>query len=226
MLFLKFILAFCSLSYELILAQGLAAFLDNTVLRYSTTIGLYMFMMGLGSLASVKTDIRRPAISLWQTEILLTLTGAAGVASFFIFSGWEADIWLMMTWSYFLVALIGFLTGLELPLMLMMATGDERGHQRVISRESLIAVDYIGSFAAALVFVICFYPWAGLIRSVMAVAFLNALAAVFISSRWREDFGEEKHMVCLASLVLSGGAFALLLLSGSLETLLLMVYAG
>ena len=65
MLLLKFILAFCGLSYELILAQGLSAFLDNTVLRYSTTIGLYMFALGLGALPFATADARRPALALW-----------------------------------------------------------------------------------------------------------------------------------------------------------------
>ena len=86
MLILKFILAFCSLAYELILAQGLSAFLDNTVLRYSTTIGLYMFAMGLGTLISGRVDLRRPALVLWQAEILLVVFGAGSVISLFFFS--------------------------------------------------------------------------------------------------------------------------------------------
>ena len=45
-----FVLAFCSIVYELLLGQSLSAFLGNTVLRYSVTIGLYMLSMGIGSL--------------------------------------------------------------------------------------------------------------------------------------------------------------------------------
>ena len=52
--FLTFILAFCSIVYELLLAQSLTAFLENTVLRYSITIGLYMFSMGYGALIAEK----------------------------------------------------------------------------------------------------------------------------------------------------------------------------
>ena len=39
---ITFVLAFCSIVYELLLGQTLSAFLGNTVLRYSVTIGLYM----------------------------------------------------------------------------------------------------------------------------------------------------------------------------------------
>ena len=42
------ILAFCSIVYELLLGQTLSAFFGNTVLRYSVTIGLYLFAMGMG----------------------------------------------------------------------------------------------------------------------------------------------------------------------------------
>ena len=42
---ITFILAFCSIVYELLLGQTLSAFLGNTVLRYSVTIGLYMMSL-------------------------------------------------------------------------------------------------------------------------------------------------------------------------------------
>lgn len=44
------VLAFCSIVYELLLGQSLSAFMGNTVLRYSVTIGLYLFSMGMGAL--------------------------------------------------------------------------------------------------------------------------------------------------------------------------------
>ncbi len=220
MLLLKFILAFCGLSYELILAQGLSAFLDNTVLRYSTTIGLYMFAMGLGALASATADARRPALALWQTEVLLAFAGAGGIISLFIVSGMHVPVVLIVIWAYWLVAVIGFLTGLELPLMLMMA-GRADGRP---SRGSLIGIDYAGACAATLVFVFYFYPLAGLVRSAMAVVLLNALAAVAVVIQYRDDLAEFRDPALLASLALAGGVSALLFVSGPLEAHLLALY--
>lgn len=219
MLLLKFILAFCGLSYELILAQGLSAFLDNTVLRYSTTIGLYMFAMGLGALASSRTDTRHPALVLWQTEVLLAFAGAAGLISLFVLSGVNAPVILAVGWAYLLVALIGFLTGLELPLMLAMA-----GREGKPSRGRLIGIDYAGACVATLVFVFYFYPLAGLVRSIFLVVLLNALAAVFVAFRYPQDLAEWRDHALFASLALVGGAAAVLWHGASLETNLLAFY--
>ena len=219
MLILKFILAFCSLAYELILAQGLSAFLDNTVLRYSTTIGLYMFAMGLGTLISGRVDLRRPALVLWQAEILLVVFGAGSVISLFFFSGLNVSAVLIVVWAYVLVALIGFLTGFELPLMLHMSSREGRP-----SRGRIMAIDYAGALAATIVFVFYFYSFAGLVRSAMMVALLNALAAAVVAVRWREDFGFCRDAAILASLSLVGGALAVFLFSGPLEAQLITHY--
>ncbi len=70
-----FILAFCSIVYELLLGQSLSAFLGNTVLRYSVTIGLYMLSMGIGSLLAEGRFVKHPVITLLRVEIALTVTG-------------------------------------------------------------------------------------------------------------------------------------------------------
>ena len=55
-----FVLAFCSIVYELLLGQALSAFLGNTVLRYSVTIGLYMMSLGIGSMIAEGRFVREP----------------------------------------------------------------------------------------------------------------------------------------------------------------------
>jgi spermidine synthase len=61
---LTFVLAFCSIVYELLLGQALSAFLGNTVLRYSVTIGLYMMSLGIGSMIAEGRFVARPAVAL------------------------------------------------------------------------------------------------------------------------------------------------------------------
>ena len=219
MLPLKFILAFCGLSYELLLAQSLSAFLDNTVLRYCTTIGLYMFAMGLGALFSSKADPRRPALVLWQAELGLALSGVGSFLGLFILSGLNAPGSLVVVWAYWLVAVIGFLTGLELPLMLMMAQ-----RAGAPSRAKLIGIDYAGACAATLVFVFFFYPTAGLLCAVLGVALINALAAVAVVILYGEDLGEWREPALSASLALAAGFAALLAVSAPLEAQLLAFY--
>ena len=83
---LKFVLAFCSLSYELLLAQSLSAFLPNTALRYSITIGLYLFAMGMGAFF-IDKKMKNPYRNLWKTEMLLTCIGALSLPSLFLVEG-------------------------------------------------------------------------------------------------------------------------------------------
>ena len=78
-----FILAFCSIVYELLLGQTLSAFLGNTVLRYSVTIGLYMMSLGIGSMIAEGRFVRNPVTSLLLVEILLTLVGGSCVVLLF-----------------------------------------------------------------------------------------------------------------------------------------------
>ena len=66
-----FILAYCSIVYELTMAQSLSAFLGDTVLRYSTTIGLYLASMGIGAFLCRGGLFRNPAYSLVKIEIML-----------------------------------------------------------------------------------------------------------------------------------------------------------
>ena len=70
-----FVLAFCSIVYELLLGQTLSAFLGNTVLRYSVTIGLYMMSLGIGSMIAEGRLVKRPVTGLLRIEILLTVVG-------------------------------------------------------------------------------------------------------------------------------------------------------
>ena len=47
---LTFIVSFCSIVYELLLAQTLSTVLGNTVVRYSLTIGFYLAAKGIGAM--------------------------------------------------------------------------------------------------------------------------------------------------------------------------------
>ena len=46
---LTLLVAFCSIVYELIFSQALTVIFGGTVIRYSMTIGLYLFSLGIGA---------------------------------------------------------------------------------------------------------------------------------------------------------------------------------
>ena len=47
---LTLVLSYCSIVYELLLAQSMAATMGNTFLRYNLTIGFYLASLGLGAM--------------------------------------------------------------------------------------------------------------------------------------------------------------------------------
>ena len=76
---ITFIVAFCSIVYELLMAQTLSLLTGNSVLRYSTTIGLYLASLGLGAFLCTNKRLVRSVETLWKVEILLSLIGGAAV---------------------------------------------------------------------------------------------------------------------------------------------------
>ncbi len=173
-LFIKLILALCSIAYELLLAQSMTAFLENTVLRYSVTIGLYLFAMGIGSLVVERWNVRSWRM-LWRLEVLLTVVGALSVPALFFIDFVSGSRWVLLLAGHSLIIAIGFLTGFELPIILEMSSAGGS-----VARNRVIAADYAGALVGSLIFVFWLYPQVGLIVSVLWVALLNALAGCLI----------------------------------------------
>jgi len=181
---ITFVLAFCSMAYELILAQSLSAFLDNTVLRYSVTIGLYMFSMGMGAfLIDGRTD-RHPIITLLRVEIFLTLLGGFSVIYLFLAQMAISTNILFIVLAHSLIIFIGILTGFEIPLLIEIANKENQN-----SENQILGVNYLGALFGTVIFAFIFYPRLGLIPSVFLVGLLNAVSgmALFLKEEWVES---------------------------------------
>lgn len=183
------VLAFCSIAYELILAQALSAFLENTVLRYSVTIGLYMFSMGIGSLMAEGRITRRPVLNMLRIEALLTLLGGLSVLFLFSLSEWDPSRMAFTLFAHGLIVLIGILTGFEIPLLIVIA--NQKNPQ---SEDSILMWDYVGAFFATIVFAFYFYPYMGLIHASFFIGVLNAVCGIALSNGTFVSSEERKHL--------------------------------
>ncbi|MBN3039135.1 MAG: hypothetical protein JW869_06970 [Candidatus Omnitrophica bacterium] len=172
-LLIKLILAFCSIVYELLLAQSLSAFLENTVLRYSITIGLYLFSMGFGALLAEGKTVKNPVLVLLKVEILLTLIGGFSVVILHSLNLVAPSRLAFSLSAHALIILVGVFTGFELPL-LMEISNREKGP----SENPILAVDYVGALLGSVFFAFIFYPRLGLVASAFFVASLNSLAGL------------------------------------------------
>ena len=172
---LTFVLAFCSIVYELLLGQALSAFLGNTVLRYSVTIGLYMMSLGIGSMIAEGRFVARPAVALLRVETLLTLFGGGSVVLlFFIDSTGATGITLSIT-AHLLIIIIGVLSGFEIPLLIALKNLDAEYRDNAI-----IGINYLGAFLGTMTFAFVLYPYVGLIPTAFIIALLNAAVGMLL----------------------------------------------
>jgi spermidine synthase len=171
------IVAYCSMNYELLLAQSLSLVLGQSFLHFTLTIGIYLFFLGMGSLL---LSLRRQKES-WEEFIFLELllSGLGLCLPALIFAGehvlrhYQS---LAACYLYCLVALIAVLSGWEIPLLVQLVTaeyGKERG-------EGIIAADYVGTFVAAVSFPFLIFSRCGLFSGAAVTALCNLLAALLL----------------------------------------------
>ena len=146
-----FVVATSGLVYEL-LAGTLASYvLGDSVFQFSTTIGTYLFAMGIGSFLSryVRDDV---AERFLQIELGAALAG--GLSAPLLFLGFAyADFFAVVL--YGMVILIGILVGLEVPL-LMRILKERLELGELVAR--VLTVDYIGALVGSVLFAVVLVP--------------------------------------------------------------------
>lgn len=172
----SFLLAFCSLFYELVYAQILSVCIGGTKTQYLITISLFTSALGIGSLLFnfFKVRIEGRKLFFW-IELLLTTLGSVG--PFFI--AWllqvenDSGAWISVKvyFSYFFIFLIGLLSGFELPCLFAQLK-DAHG--------KILAFDYLGMLTASILFPFYFLPYLGTAASTLFVANINVLALIWL----------------------------------------------
>jgi spermidine synthase len=184
------VLAACSLLYELLIAQTLATLAANTVVWYSVTIGIYLAAMGLGALLHEKYATGNLWARLFRVELLLSAAGAVAVPILHFIHTFAllldlndftlASNALFFGSAFVLIAVIGMLTGFELPLLIDLGNAAS-SEKRVTNR--VLASDYMGSLLGGLAFPLVLMPNLGLIVIGLLTAGINLIVAL-IALRW------------------------------------------
>ncbi|MDF7777196.1 polyamine aminopropyltransferase [Sphingomonas sp. AOB5] len=197
-----FVVATCGLIYEL-LASTLASYLlGDSVTQFSTVIGSYLFAMGMGSWFS--RYVKKNELRLFvRTELLIAVIGGCSAAALFL---------LFPVIDHFRVALygivlaIGFLVGLEIPLLIRILRGYE--FREVVS--NVLTFDYVGALAASLLFPLILMPHLGMIRTGFLFGFFNAAVALALLFTLPKTIGfrVEKFASVLILIGLAAGFFA------------------
>jgi spermidine synthase len=186
---------FCSMIYELALAQLLTGLLGGAMLRFATTLGVYIVGMGLGSISFHAKDDERDGKLFFAAETVLFLLGltapllfvGAYRISFLLTADPSTQVTLVLWLTHLVIFATGFCSGLELPILSAIAGRRSHGGD-----SKVLAADYVGMFVASLLFPFVLYPYVGLISAFGLATLLNLIAAastyVFIGGRSRAVF--------------------------------------
>ncbi len=176
------LVAFCSIVYELLFSQVLTVIFGGAVVRYSVTIGLYLLFLGLGSFYYERLKAKHDWTFLY-VEILLSIIGPLGVF-FIIFINSFLPNGIALLLSHLPIVLVGFLSGMELPLLTSLITPLMKNAKMKTGFSYVLGFDYVGSLIGTLVYALILYPFLGLIPTAIILGFINFTVAVGFSYKY------------------------------------------
>ena len=190
-----FIVASCGLAYELIAGALSSYLIGDSVLQFSTVIGVYLFAMGCGSWLS-RFVLNGVAARFVQIELLVGLIGGYSAAAlFWVYAFLTAPFKLVL---YGLVFLIGALVGLEIPLVMRLLEKQIQFRDLV---SQVLTFDYLGALAVSLLFPLLLAPHLGMVRSALLFGLLNAVVASWTIWLFRVQLPERRALAGQAMVV-------------------------
>lgn len=190
---ITFVVAFCSIVYQLLLAHTISLIAGNAIVWYSITIGVFLGSLGIGSILSSQIKSGNTRKKLFLVEILLALFGGVSVSlmyfvqiidMYFLAHGnAKLAFAFILLGSQAIVFVIGFLSGFELP-MLMKIANKYSEKKRVTNR--VLGVDYFGSLFGAILFPLLLIPAFKIVAIGFFVAIINVLAALYLNKKLLE----------------------------------------
>ena len=176
-----FVIAACGLVYELAAGALASYLLGDSILQFSTVIGVYLFAMGVGSWLSRFVERQLVGVFL-QVELLVGVIGGLMPAGLFAVHSLlpPGEGAAFRTLLYALVLLVGALVGLEIPLVMRILKrhfSARYGLKDLVSQ--VLTFDYLGALLVALAFPLVLVPQLGLVRTGIAFGLLNVAVAVW-----------------------------------------------
>ena len=177
-----FIIASCGLVYELVAGTLASYLLGDSVMQFSTVIGVYLSAMGLGSYLSkfIHRGLARRFVDL---ELAVALVG--GFSAPILFMAFARTHAFRPT-LYGVVLAIGVLVGLEIPLLMRILRHQVRFKDLIAQ---VLTLDYIGALAASLLFPLLLMPKLGLVRTSLLFGLLNGAVGLWSTFLLRSQMG-------------------------------------
>lgn len=201
------LLAFCSIIYELLLANTLAIVTGNYIWWQSLTIGI--FIGGLGAGAFLSDKLKDAHRNIVKVEIALSFLGASCAFLIYLLHGgykflenylfyagnfhspsYVQDMFVFKIIFFIMVQTItfsiGLLSGFEIPLMVKIAEIriQENKMEKEKNEHEIFGFNYLGTLVGTLFFSYLLLPKFDVIKTSLIVAFLNLLVCLYFMSRY------------------------------------------
>ena len=203
-----FVVASCGLAYELIMAALASYLLGDSILLFSSVIGLYLFAMGVGSHVSKYIHDEDALARFIEIELLVGVIGGLSALALFVAFGLAAAPF--RTLLYAMVLLTGAVVGMEIPLVMRILNQQQAEFRELVSR--VLTFDYMGALAVSLLFPLVLAPHLGMARSALLFGILNVLVAMVTARAFRAQLGGRYGALqarALTVLLILAGAFVL-----------------
>ena len=166
-----FVIATCGIIYELLAGSVASYLLGDSIAQFSFVIGIYLSALGLGSYLSkfVQKGVARRFV---EVELMVALIGGTSAPLLFIAFTRMQGFQVLL---YGIVAAIGTLVGLEIPLLLRLLK-DKLSFSDLVAR--VLTFDYAGGLLASIAFPLFLVPKLGMIRISLVFGALNALVGL------------------------------------------------
>ena len=193
-----FIVASCGLAYELIMAALASYLLGDSILQFSSIIGVYMFAMGIGAHLTRYIKDKDALSRFIEIEILIGVIGGISALLLFVLFGFSAAPFRSIL--YGLVLVVGIVTGMELPLVMRVLNLRQVEFKEVVSR--VLTFDYLGALAVSLLFPLILAPKLGMARSALLFGILNTVVALMTARLFKSSLTRYKRLCLRGNLVL------------------------
>lgn len=193
-----FVVASCGLAYELIMAALASYLLGDSILQFSSIIGVYMFAMGIGAHLTRYISDRDALSRFIDIEILVGIVGGVSALLLFVLFGFSAAPFRSVL--YGLVLIIGIITGMELPLVMRVLNLREVEFKEVVSR--VLTFDYLGALAVSLLFPLILAPKLGMARSALLFGILNTAVALLTARLFKQELSRYQRLRMRGNIVL------------------------
>ena len=206
LMFTTLLISGCSIVYELIISAVSSYLVGDSTLQYSTTIGVYMFAMGIGSYLSrfFKKNLFDWFIAI---EIGVGIFGGACALLLFLANLYIVAYAVVM---YVEIIIIGVFVGAEIPVLTRIIK--DSGQNLRMTLSSIFSFDYLGGLAGSIAFPLLLLPHLGYFATSFLMGTCNIIAAILILIKYKDNIKYHKVFSVIAigmmAIMLSGLLFS------------------